>query len=236
MKLLSRPLLAVVLAVVCHLALLVLPGPLARPDVPEPPLQLLVVAPAARGTPAAAGDKRAASTVRHAQATAPELPGAPPAATAAVATAPAVEPAGSGPSQAVIQTEAAHAAESTPAPQAAAPAVTTAATPLPTVPSANSAADVFVPATANADYLETAPGDYPPLARQMNLEGTVRVRVRVGTDGKPLEARALPAPGMGVFNRAAERTVMRYRFVPARRGQQAVEDVIVIPVVFQLLD
>lgn len=55
---------------------------------------------------------------------------------------------------------------------------------------------------------------YPPKARELGIEGTVRVRVLVGRDGLVKQAQVLAGPGFGL-NEAARRALERFRFQPA---------------------
>ena len=56
--------------------------------------------------------------------------------------------------------------------------------------------------------------DYPAKARELGIEGTVKVRVRVGPDGRVQQTQVVSGPGFGL-NQAAERALRRFRFRPA---------------------
>lgn len=68
----------------------------------------------------------------------------------------------------------------------------------------------------------------------MKLQGTSLLRVEVGRDGVPLRIHLLASSGARVLDQAAEKAVSRYRFVPARRGQQTVEAWVQVPVEWRL--
>lgn len=61
---------------------------------------------------------------------------------------------------------------------------------------------------------------YPLAARERAIEGKVRVRVLVGRDGEVERVHVVEAEPKGVFERATERAVRRWRFEPgAFRGE-----------------
>lgn len=86
----------------------------------------------------------------------------------------------------------------------------------------------------DADYLDNPPPAYPPLARRMQLEGRVVLRVRVGMDGDAQEVLLDTGSGHAILDRAALAAVRRWRFVPARRGSEPVEAWVRVPLVFRL--
>jgi protein TonB len=55
---------------------------------------------------------------------------------------------------------------------------------------------------------------YPLKARSLGIEGTVRVSLLIGEDGRVKEAKVLSGPGFGL-NRAAIKALLRFRFHPA---------------------
>ena len=86
----------------------------------------------------------------------------------------------------------------------------------------------------HADYLHNPPAPYPALSRRLGEEGTVRLRVRVGADGRALMVRLAESSGFARLDDSARETVAQWRFVPARRGQEAIESEIIVPVIFLL--
>lgn len=81
--------------------------------------------------------------------------------------------------------------------------------------------------------LNPAP-DYPMLARRRNYEGTVMLDVLVDPQGQPLQVKLYQSSGYSVLDRSAAATVRRWRFEPARRGAQAIEMWVRVPVRFAL--
>lgn len=104
--------------------------------------------------------------------------------------------------------------------------------------SARPAADSPVPALElprfDADYLANPPPAYPVSARRRGIEGTVLLDVRVGPGGEAREVKLARGAGETALDEAAYEAVRGWRFVPARRGAEAVEAWVRIPVVFRL--
>ena len=126
----------------------------------------------------------------------------------------------------------------TPAPEAAAPASTgMAASPPPVTTRAGTAgaasAGVVLP-SANAAYLHNPPPAYPALSRRLAEQGRVMVRVLIGADGVPQKAELQVASGYDRLDRAAMDAVMRWRFVPGRRGDVPEPMWVSVPIVFNL--
>ena len=76
--------------------------------------------------------------------------------------------------------------------------------------------------------------EYPEEARLAGFEGSVRLRIVVGEDGRVLEAKVLHDPGHGLGAQAA-RNARRYcTFRPARRDGRAVATTIPFTIRFEL--
>ncbi|GAA4494437.1 energy transducer TonB [Pseudaeromonas paramecii] len=86
----------------------------------------------------------------------------------------------------------------------------------------------------NAAYLNNPAPAYPPLSRRFREEGKVMLRVRVSADGQPLAVELAQGSGHPRLDEAARKTVLSWRFVPARRGEQKVAAWVRVPIVFQL--
>lgn len=86
----------------------------------------------------------------------------------------------------------------------------------------------------DADYLHNPKPVYPVFSRRMNEEGKVQLRVRVSADGGALEVEIKQSSGFPRLDAAARDAVSRWRFVPARRGDEAVESWVGVPIVFKL--
>ena len=124
---------------------------------------------------------------------APEMPLAVPAASPPAATAPVGTPATS-----PVQN---------PAPVVAA---SVNATPAPSP-------KIALPST-QADYLNNPKPAYPALSRRLGEQGRAVVRVLIGADGLPQKAELHTSSGFERLDRAALDTVMRWRYVPGKRG------------------
>lgn len=86
----------------------------------------------------------------------------------------------------------------------------------------------------NADYLDNPKPPYPALSRRQHEEGEVRLRVWVGTAGEASKVELFRSSGFERLDRVALETVQRWRFVPARQGNQAVAAWVVVPIAFNL--
>lgn len=85
-----------------------------------------------------------------------------------------------------------------------------------------------------AEYLSNPAPPYPALARRLGEEGRVLLRVQVTADGRAAQVMVAESSGSRRLDRAAEETVWRYRFVPARRGGEAIDAWVRVPMVFKL--
>lgn len=85
-----------------------------------------------------------------------------------------------------------------------------------------------------AEYLSNPAPSYPALARRLGEEGRVLLRVQVTADGRAAQVVVAESSGSRRLDRAAEETVWRYRFVPARRGGEAIEAWVRVPMFFKL--
>jgi protein TonB len=86
----------------------------------------------------------------------------------------------------------------------------------------------------DAAYLQNPPPAYPPLARRMGEQGRVFLRVLVAADGVAHQVELKTTSGSTRLDYAALETVKRWRFVPARQGDQAVAAWVVVPISFTL--
>lgn len=112
-----------------------------------------------------------------------------------------------------------------PAPQEPAPIVAPAPPPAPVM---------LTPPIFTADYLENPPPSYPMLSRRLGEEGRVVLRVLVNSGGGADEVQIRSSSGHERLDDAARETVRRWRFVPAKRGEQPVAAWVLIPISFRL--
>ncbi|BCB25176.1 hypothetical protein SKTS_00620 [Sulfurimicrobium lacus] len=113
-----------------------------------------------------------------------------------------------------------------PQPQATAPDSVAAPTPEP--------APTFTSARFDADYLDNPKPQYPHASRRLGEEGKVVLRVFVSSDGDAKRVEVKHSSGFLRLDQAAENAVVHWRFVPARRGEQAVAAWVAVPIEFSL--
>jgi protein TonB len=76
---------------------------------------------------------------------------------------------------------------------------------------------------------------YPLAARRLGVEGVVTLEVLVRPDGTPAEVHVRRSSGSPLLDESALDTVRsRWRFIPARRGDVAVESRVTFPIRFRL--
>ncbi|MGQ0510831.1 MAG: energy transducer TonB [Betaproteobacteria bacterium] len=92
----------------------------------------------------------------------------------------------------------------------------------------------FVPPVFDADYLDNPPPVFPAISRRMGEQGRVILRVLVSPGGGAAEVQVRSSSGHDRLDHAAREAVRRWKFVPARRGEQAVSAWVLIPISFRL--
>jgi len=117
----------------------------------------------------------------------------------------------------------------TPPPSVAAPSA-------PAVPAAApvASAQAITPAIYDADYLQNPPPDYPRLSRRMQEEGRVVLRVLVNTEGAAADIEIGRSSGHPRLDDAAREAVRRWKFIPARRGDDRIAAWVLVPISFRL--
>ncbi|VWC23385.1 cell envelope biogenesis protein TonB [Burkholderia lata] len=116
------------------------------------------------------------------------------------------------------------------APATAAPAVATQAAPAPAP-----AAPVRETAPiGDAAYLRNPAPDYPAFAQDQGWEGRVVLRVHVLANGSPDSVEVRTSSGRRMLDTAAVAAVKRWTFVPAKRGDEAVDGWVNVPIDFKL--
>jgi TonB family protein len=135
---------------------------------------------------------------------------------------PSIQPQGSAPvapaalPSALTQVPLPAPAEPRPAQTAARPAQTPASRPAQTTasqPAAGGAQPRVGGVVEPATLIRRGPTNYPPLARQARISGTVRVEAVIGTDGKVKSAKAVSGPPL--LRQAAVESVMGWTYRPA---------------------
>jgi len=97
----------------------------------------------------------------------------------------------------------------------AAPAAALAAPAPSSAPSAPPRVDL---PSSDADYLQNPKPAYPVLSRRLGEQGKVVVRVLIGVDGVAQKAEISHSSGYERLDQAALQTVLRWRYVPGKRG------------------
>lgn len=82
------------------------------------------------------------------------------------------------------------------------------------------------------EVLERVPPDYPPLAKQVRIQGTVRFRVQVGADGTVKNMQLIA--GHPLLVQAAQEALRRWKFRPAEANGQPVEGSMTVDLNFTL--
>jgi protein TonB len=86
----------------------------------------------------------------------------------------------------------------------------------------------------DADYLHNPKPAYPHASRRLGEQGKVLLRVFVSAAGLAEKVEIKLTSGFARLDQAAEEAVGRWRFVPARRGEQAIAAWVQVPITFQL--
>jgi len=86
----------------------------------------------------------------------------------------------------------------------------------------------------NAAYLRNPAPHYPLAARRAAEQGTVTLRVLVTREGLASRVAVEKSSGSPHLDAAALEAVKAWRFTPARRGADAVESWMLVPIVFRL--
>ncbi|WP_041676385.1 energy transducer TonB [Ramlibacter tataouinensis] len=103
-----------------------------------------------------------------------------------------------------------------PAPPVAAPVAAPEPAPAPPAP-APAPATVELP-SSSADYLQNPKPPYPPASKRLGEQGKVVVRVLIGTDGTAQKAELRQSSGFDRLDQTALSTVLKWRYVPGKRG------------------
>jgi periplasmic protein TonB len=91
----------------------------------------------------------------------------------------------------------------------------------------------FTPASG-ANYGYNPKPKYPAVARSRGWEGKVILNVRVSASGESEGVSVIQSSGHDILDEAAVSAVEGWRFVPAKRGDQAVASTVHVPINFKL--
>jgi protein TonB len=92
----------------------------------------------------------------------------------------------------------------------------------------------LVPARHDANYLHNPHPEYPSISRRMNEEGRVLLRVEVSAEGLPTQIGIKESSGFPRLDESARKTVMRWKFIPATRGEEPFASSVDVPIQFSL--
>ena len=90
--------------------------------------------------------------------------------------------------------------------------------------------------SSDADYLHNPKPKYPGLSISRNEQGTVRLSVLVGADGKTKEVKIKVSSGFERLDRAAREAVLGWTFVPGKRAGVPEEMWYDLPMPFKLME
>lgn len=93
---------------------------------------------------------------------------------------------------------------------------------------------LLTPPGFDADYLDNPAPLYPAMSRRLEESGKTILRVYVEADGKPSQIQIKTGSGSPRLDQAAQDAIWRWKFVPARRGNEAIGAWVLVPIVFNL--
>lgn len=83
-------------------------------------------------------------------------------------------------------------------------------------------------------YLNNPAPDYPATSRRLGEEGRVLMKVLVSADGAAEDVQIEKSSGSERLDDAAMKAVKRWRFIPAKKNNQALSAYVIVPVKFSL--
>ena len=86
----------------------------------------------------------------------------------------------------------------------------------------------------NAAYLNNPAPNYPSISRRLGEQGLVLLQVQVTADGTAGSVELQTGSGSTRLDQAALESVKKWRFTPAKRGEQPVSASVVVPVRFSI--
>jgi len=96
------------------------------------------------------------------------------------------------------------------------------------------ASETLTQARFDADYLRNPAPPYPTLSRRMGEEGKVVLRVSVNPHGNADSVEIKTSSGSPRLDESARKTVHHWKFIPAKRGEAAVQSWVLVPIIFKL--
>ena len=86
----------------------------------------------------------------------------------------------------------------------------------------------------NAAYLNNPAPNYPSISRRLGEQGLVLLQVQVTADGTAGSVELQTGSGSSRLDQAALEAVKKWRFTPAKRGEQPVSASVIVPVRFSI--
>ncbi len=86
----------------------------------------------------------------------------------------------------------------------------------------------------DASYLRNPAPTYPSQAKRRRMEGIVMLKVMVAEDGAANSVQVAKTSGFSMLDASALDTVKRWKFIPAKRGNETVMAQVMVPVEFRL--
>ena len=105
-----------------------------------------------------------------------------------------------------------------------------------TAPAAPPAIQKPVVTRTDAQYLDTPPPAYPRYIRKRGMEGKVLLKVEILADGSAGTVEIVEKSPFPQLDELARDKVRTWRFVPARRGDKAINSSMTVPIEFRLTD
>ena len=106
--------------------------------------------------------------------------------------------------------------------------------PAPAAPPAPVVEEKVTAPSAGADYLNNPAPESPEIAMDRGWEGKVLMKVHVQPDGRPDSVSVIKSSGQKVLDDAAVKTVNKWSFVPAKRGDTPIAGWVTVPITFNL--
>jgi protein TonB len=90
------------------------------------------------------------------------------------------------------------------------------------------------PPRFDANYLHNPAPAYPRASRLAGQQGKVMLKVLVSEQGAAVSVQVQDSSGIARLDAAALDAVRQWRFVPAKRGAEAIEEWVLVPIAFRL--
>lgn len=93
---------------------------------------------------------------------------------------------------------------------------------------------VFISAKRDPKHLSAFQPPYPTRLIQREIEGSAKIRVLIGTDGRVRQASVVSATHPAFGRAAVKQARRKWRFIPAMRGDEKVEEWQTLTIIFRL--